>query len=356
MIKVLVVEDSAVIRDFLCQLLTSDPDISVVGEAANGEEALFLIKRKRPDVVTMDIHMPKMNGIEATRKIMEISPVPIVIVSGSTVREDVEMTFHAMEAGALTIAERPEGIHHPDHTKSAAEFIQTVKLMSEVKVIRRFPKKPVSASREHAAQKVRRSPAEIEVVAFGASTGGPLVLQTILSQLPRDLSASLLIVQHIADGFMEGFVSWLNHTAGFPTKIAADGERLLPGCAYVAPNGFHMGITTHGTIYLDQNEGTNGICPSIAHLFRSIASVMGEHAIGVLLTGMGADGASELKLMKDSGSVTIAQDKESSAIFGMPGTAIRLGAAHYILSPGEIAEALVRIINHSREVKKYGGE
>src|SRR5450759_2070469 len=198
MIKVLVVEDSPVVREFLVYILGSDPGIRVVGTANNGEEALEAVKRYRPDVITMDIHMPKMDGLEATRRIMEIDPTPIVIVSGSTDSHENTKTFRAMEAGALAVLARPAGIGHPDHETTARELVQTVKLMSEVKVVRRWPqtrREPVSPA---AAKAPRGEAAKVKVIAMGASTGGPSVLQTILAMLPKDFPLPVLIVQHLS--------------------------------------------------------------------------------------------------------------------------------------------------------------
>jgi two-component system chemotaxis response regulator CheB len=341
MIRVLVVEDSPVVREFLTYILGSDPDIEVAGTAHNGEEAIEAVERIKPDVVTMDIHMPKMDGFDATRRIMESNPRPIVVVSGSSTREEVAITFHALEAGALAVVPRPKGIGHPDHEVTAKELIQTVKLMSEVKVVRQWPRSKAGRAVPSAPQvRTRKAPAEVRVVAIGASTGGPVVLQTILSMLHKDFPVPVLIVQHIAPGFTEGFVEWLAQSSGFPVHIAVQGETMLPGHAYVAPDGFQMGVRSEGRIALSTDEPENGLRPSASYLFRSVAQVYGPHAVGVLLTGMGKDGAGELKLLKERDALTIVQDQESCIVYGMPGEAMKLGAATYVLPPEKIAEAL----------------
>jgi two-component system chemotaxis response regulator CheB len=341
MIRVLVVEDSPVVREFLIYVLGSEPDIEVAGTAHDGEEALKAVDRIKPDVVTMDIHMPKLNGFDATRRIMETRPTPIVIVSGSSTAEEVATTFHALEAGALAIVPRPKGIGHPEHEVTARELVRTVKLMSEVKVVRRWPRsKAGSAAASAPRVRTSKAPAEIRVVAVGASTGGPIVLQTILSRLQKDFPAPVLIVQHMAPGFAEGFVEWLAETTKFPAHIAGPGALMLPGHAYVAPDGLHMGVQSGGWITLSKDAPENGLRPSVSYLFRSVAQVYGPHAAGVLLTGMGRDGADELKLLKDRSAVTIAQDKESCIVHGMPGEAMKLDAAIYVLPPEKIAEAL----------------
>lgn len=346
MIRVLVVEDSPVIREFLVRLLSADPQISVIGTANNGEEALQAVTNWRPDVITMDIHMPRMNGIEATRQIMETYPTPIVIVSGSQDPKEVETTFHAMEAGALAILERPMGQGHPHHLATVRELVQTVKLMSEVKVVRRWRHTPrlTLACPIAPEMNLRKATENIRLVAVGGSTGGPPVIQTILSDLSKDFPVPILIVQHMAAGFIPGFVEWLAQQSDLSIHIATHGEQTLPGHVYIAPNGFQMKVDRGGRILLSKDEPENGHYPSVSYLFRSVVSVYGRNSVGVLLTGMGKDGAEELKLMKNEGAVTIAQDRESSVVYGMPGEAVRLGAATYVLSPERIAAALTSLV------------
>jgi two-component system chemotaxis response regulator CheB len=341
MIKVLIVEDSPVVQEFLTYIFASDPEIQVVGVANNGAEALSVIEQKRPDVITMDIHMPVMDGYEATRQIMMLYPTPIVIVSGSTAVTEVSSSFRAIEAGALAVVPRPPGLDHEQFESASRELLQTVKLMSEVRVVKRVP--DAVKKMEPAPIPVPRTPkagTEIQVAAIGASTGGPAVLLQILSLLPKNLSFPILIVQHIALGFTKGFIEWLNGASHFPVCVALHGEIFLSGQAYVAPDGCHMGVESGQRIVLSDHAPENGLRPSVAYLFRTAAQVYGIHALGVLLTGMGKDGAEELKAMKETGAITIAQDAESSIVHGMPGEAIKLGAATYILPPVKIASLL----------------
>jgi two-component system chemotaxis response regulator CheB len=342
MIKVLIVEDSPVVLELLMFILSSDPAIQVIGTASDGEEAVRAVREKRPDVVTMDIIMPKMDGFEATRIIMETTPTPIVIVSASGDSKEVEKTFRAIEAGALAAISKPMGVTHPKYTQLSKELITTVKLMSEVKVIKMRPRerKGLVITGELPAGMIPPVTLDLKVVAIGASTGGPLAIEAILSGLPKDFPAPLLIVQHIAAGFVQGFADWLATSSGFPAKVAAHDELPLPGRAYIAQEDFHMGIGTEGRIVLSKKEPENGLRPSVSYLFRSLGEVFGKNAVGVLLTGMGKDGASELKLMKGKGAVTIAQDKESSIVYGMPGEAVALNAASFVLPPAKIAEFL----------------
>jgi two-component system chemotaxis response regulator CheB len=346
-INVLIVEDSLVTRQYLKHILESDGSIRVIAMAEDGKEAIRLVGEHMPDVVTMDINMPGMDGFDATRQIMETYPLPIVIVSASYNRKDVEKSFRAIEAGAVSLVEKPFGKGHPDHEIMAKNLIQTVKLMSEVKVIKRWPKKlyPLKGAKVLTSFSHESVNHKIKLVTIGVSTGGPPVLKGILKGLKKGFPTPILIVQHIAGGFLKGLVEWLNETTVHPIHIAADGERILPGHVYFAPDEFQMGIDTGRRITLSKAPPENGIRPSVSYLFRSASNAFGRNMIGVILTGMGRDGANELKLMKDLGAITIAQDKDSSAIFGMPGEAIKLKAASYVLPANCISNALESIFH-----------
>ncbi len=348
MIKIVIAEDSPVVREYLKYILDSDPDLQVIGMVNDGHKAVEMVTRTKPDVVIMDIKMPIMNGFQATRRIMETAPVPIVLVSAIYDTQEATTTFRAIEAGALTVMEKPAGIADPNHEQSTRELIQTVKLMSEVKVVTRKPqfqrKKAVPAA--PAQMEILHTSTDIKLVAIGGSTGGTLVLQTILLRLQKDFSAPIVIVQHIAAGFIEGLVEWLGQTTGFPVKVGAHSEILLPGHAYLAPDAFHMEVSQRNRISLSKAEKEKGLRPSVSFLFRSVANAFGKNAVGILLTGMGDDGTKELKLMKEKGALTIAQDEKTSLIFGMPARAIELGAAQYVLPPDKIAEALIRVVNN----------
>lgn len=340
MITVLIVDDSAVARQYIRHILESDPEVRVIGTANDGEGAVEFLKEHTPDVVTMDINMPGMNGHEATRIIMETNPVPIVIVSASYDRSDVEQSFRAMEAGAVAILEKPAGPGHPDFGSTSRELLKTVKLMSEVRVVRRWRKGRLKETRPEAATALKCP----RLVVIGASTGGPPVIQTILSGLSPGFKAPVMIVQHIAKGFIGGMAEWLSNETALPIGIAEEGEALKSGRIYFAPDGYHMGIVNGGKVALSKAPPENGIRPSVAHLFRSAIAAYGADAVGILLTGMGKDGASELKQMRDCGALTIAQDKESSVVYGMPGEAVRLDGATLVLPPERIAARLASLI------------
>ena len=346
MIRVLIVEDSPVVRQFLEHVLCSDPTIEVIGTARDGEEAIALVEKKRPHVITMDVNMPKMDGFEATRRIMESFPTPIVIVSSSWDTREVETTFRAMEAGAVAVLAKPHGGGLAESEPEARELIRTVKLMSEVKVVKRWPQRTKTAvSTPIPKTVIERAREGIEIVAIGASTGGPLSIKTILSALPASFAVPVLIVQHIALGFAAGFAAWLAGSSRLKVRLAAAGEPITAGHAYVAPDGLHLGVQDSRRIELSRNAPENGVRPSVSYLFRSIAKIFGRKAAGILLSGMGVDGAAELKLLKEAGAVTFAQDEASCVVYGMPGEAVKLGAAPYVLPPEKIAAALAALVN-----------
>ena len=340
-IKVLVADDSQVTRMLLVQLLNSDPCIQVIGAVNDGQAALdFLADRTSPpDVVVMDIHMPHLDGFEATRRIMETHPLPIVICTATASPRDLEITFRTMEAGAVACVSKPVALGD-DFEQRLHHLLQTVRLMSEVKVVRRWNRVRGTAAAPSAHDAAHRGTA-IKLIGIGASTGGPPVLQTILSGLPKDFPVPLLIVQHIAPGFLPGMVEWLSQTTGLRVHIAAHGATPLPGHAYVAPDDFHLAADPRGHLVLAREAAEGGLRPAVSYLFRSLANAYGASAAGVLLTGMGKDGAAELKDMRDQGAYTVAQDRDSSIVHGMPGAAIELGAAAHVLPADKIAGALV---------------
>ena len=297
----------------------------------------------------MDIHMPKMNGYEATRRIMAECPVPIIVVTSSWNSDLVRNSFRAIEAGALMALEKPPGPGHPRSAKLVAKLVRTLKAMCEVRVVTRLShlKKQENGAGALPAAKTPVLLKKVDLVVMGASTGGPPVLKYILSRLGRDFPAPILVVQHISEGFLEGMVDWLNKECGLSIRIASDGEIVKKGVVYFAPDGCHMGLTMAGSIALRRGPVENGVRPSISYLFRSLANACGPGTVGVLLTGMGKDGALELAGMKKKGAVTIAQDEESCVVYGMPAEAVKQNGASYVLSPKGITAFLNSINNQS---------
>ena len=350
LVSVLVVDDSRVAQMLLVHILESDPKILVAGAVDSGLAAIEFVNVCRPDVVLMDIHMPEMDGFETARRIMETHPVPIVVCSAITNPAEVATTFHVMEAGALACVEKPAGPEHPEYQQMAATIRQTVRLMSEVKVVRRWARTAAAAGGRMPRRLVAaRGPMKVGVVGIGASTGGPQVLQDLLTALPKPFAVPILIVQHIARGFLPGLVEWLGHTTGFHVHIAENGVIPIAGHVYLAPDDLHMGVRPSGRIFLTGEEPIDSLRPAVSYLFRTLAEGFGPAAMGVLLTGMGKDGAKELKLMKDCGAVTVAQDRESSVVHGMPGEAIRLGGATHIWPADRIAEGIAAVVDRGSD-------
>lgn len=338
--RVVVAEDSSTARELVVEVLSRDPGLSVVGEARDGREALALVGRLRPDVVVMDIHMPGLDGFEATRRIMTDCPTPIVIVTESGDAADVKLSLDALRAGALVLLPKPARPLTPGFDALCARFVETVKSMSKVKVVRRWPERAARA--ELIGDGSARG--GVEVVAIAASTGGPAALGQVLSRLPADLPAPILVVQHIAEGFVPGLASWLNALSPLPVKVAEPGEPVEPGRVYLAPDGAHLGLNGRLSIRLSNEPPLGGFRPSGSFLFESVARASGRAALGVILTGMGRDGVEGLRVLRESGGRVIAQDEASSVVYGMPGAAVEEGLADHVLPleaiPGRIVGLL----------------
>ncbi|MBS1954080.1 MAG: chemotaxis-specific protein-glutamate methyltransferase CheB [Cyanobacteria bacterium SZAS-4] len=336
MIKVLIVEDSLVAQQLLTHILNGEPGIQVIGTAATGAEAIKFVNKTKPDIITMDFYLPDANGLQVARQIMETKPVPIIIVSATWTADQYSEAFSLMDAGAVGTMKRPPGPGHSEHESLSQELVQLVKSMSEIKVVRR------SAKFKAKQFEVAQIPFMVQrIVAIGASTGGPPVLDTILSQLPADFPYPIVIVQHIAEGFLDGLVNWLQPKCKLKIHIAENNLPIEVGHVYIAADHHHLAVTPQERLQLSDAEPENGIRPSVCFLFRSVAKVYGSRAIGILLTGMGKDGAAGLHLMREQGAITIAQDQDTSAVFGMPNEAIKLGAAQFILPPEKIAQSLL---------------
>jgi two-component system chemotaxis response regulator CheB len=353
-IKVLIVDDSPTARQLLKFIIESDAKMEVIGFAEDGKQAIEMLKSTNPDVVTMDIIMPKLDGFEATREIMSVSPIPIIIISSIYSRGDVQKSFKAMEAGALAILEKPKGINDPAFKDNKKVILETIRIMAEIKPVTR--RKNLVKQSEPKVQELKPTTAlpsaklpqvqsrKILAVAIGTSLGGPQTLATLLADLPPTFPAPIFIVQHIAPGFIVGFAEWLRNCTKLKVKIGEHKEIAIAGTVYLAPDKFHMEVNKECRIILNDDPSDNGLKPSIGKLFKSVGESFGSLAVGIILTGMGRDGVDELLYMKQKGSETIAQDKDSSIIFGMPGEAIKVGAANHVVSLDQLASFLNRLV------------
>ena len=328
-------------RDLLQNILESDPEIEVVGYARDGEEALHWLRNHTADVITMDILMPGMNGLDVTRRVMETRPTPIIIISSAYQPKNAEQGFQAMEVGALAILEKPRRSSDETYRVQVKQILNTIKTVAEVKLVKRWQIK----KREIPVSEPEEAIEGVEVVAIGASLGGPVAIAKILSALPATFPVPIFVVQHIAPGFTAGFSSWLQSQSALSITLAMEGERPRPGQCYIAPDACHMEITKNRIIQLSRHA-TDFLQPSVGRLFQSVAQAYGPHAIGVILTGMGSDGAQELKLMRQQGAYTIAQDEKSSVMFGMPREAIKLGGVARVLPLEAIPQALINLLRH----------
>lgn len=339
-VRVLVAEDSPTARALLVAILASDPGLSVVGEAKDGMHAVALAAQLQPDVITMDIEMPVMSGLEAIREIMAATPTPIVVVSSAADRRESALSLDATEAGALGLANKPVSPRSPQFEDQCEQLVATVKAMAGVKVVRRWSRGLSRDTPESQLAVPARVATPARLVAVAASTGGPAALHEMLRRLPSDFAAPIVVVQHIADGFTGAFASWLDGGCRLRVKMAAHGERLLGGTVYVAPEGVHCGVSRDGRVALDDGPPIGRFRPSATHLYRSAAAAYGAGLAAVILTGMGDDGVAGLRQVHAAGGCVLAQSEQTCVVFGMPREAIRAGVATASLSPAAIADRL----------------
>jgi len=341
--RVIIADDSLVAREMLAQILSSDPDIEVVGQARDGAEAVELVERLRPDLVTMDIHMPRMDGMQATERIMAYTPTPILVVSTSVHGEGMGRAFDALDAGALEVIKKPEPRDWAELDRIGREVIRKVKLLARVRVITHVRGRRTERAASNGRSEAFQAAGPRGIVAIGSSTGGPSALLNVIGRLRADFPVPVLVAQHIADGFIPGLVGWLDAGSKIRVVEAKAGDRIEPACAYFAPTGANLAIDGGTLRFVEPTRGQLYI-PSADVLFESVAVSYGNRAVGVLLTGMGADGASGLKRMRDAGAATIAQDEATSTVFGMPKAAIELGAVDSVLPVNAIAEHVESLV------------
>jgi two-component system chemotaxis response regulator CheB len=373
---VVVVDDSPVQRRFLRVAVEAGRDATVVGEARNGKEAVALVERLRPAVVLMDLDLPVMSGIEAIERIMASTPTPILVCSGFVEGAARGNALEALAAGAVDVMAKPG----PDDATSLDDYAEVLRkrlrVASRVRVIThprgrlragggdepRRPltgtptRRPIALDAELPVQSgPSRSGSEVSVIAIGASTGGPQALLTLLGALPADLTQAVLVVQHMAEGFIPGLAQWLDGLVPLPVVVGGSGRRLQPGTVTIAPSGGNL---------LVQDDRLRVVCvppdpgqfhvPGIDATFSSVATALGPASCGVLLTGMGRDGAAGLRLMRDRGSVTLGQDEASCAVYGMPAAAAALGAVEHQLPLDEMAAAVLAVVGRTPTVVPTG--
>jgi len=340
-IRVLVAEDSATARRLLVAVLAAEPDFAVVGEATDGAQAVAMTRELRPDVITMDVQMPRLDGFEATQAILREAPTPIVIVSSLDV-QSVAFSMNALKAGALAVLPKPAGPQAPDFEQTRRYLVAMVRAMSKVSLVRRAPghAAPLPSAPRPAGRRERHP---VELIAVAASTGGPGALLELLGALPAELPVPVLAVQHIAIGFAAGLARWLDDSVRLRVKVAEAGEPLVAGTAYLAPDDRHLGVDG-ARIALSDAPPVGGLRPSATALFESVAASFGDRAAGVILTGMGRDGVDGLRRLHDAGGPVLAQDRATSQVYGMPAAAVDAGAVDEVLPLAAIAPRLRALV------------
>lgn len=333
----MIVEDSSTVRQLLEHVIGADPRLQVGASVATAEQALEQLDRVRPDVISMDVRLPGIDGLEATRRIMAARPTPIVIVSGSDADDELRLSMRALRAGALSVVAKPRGVTHADYEAVARHLCTQLAIMSQVAVVRQRLPRP---SRDGGGAPPAAAGA-VELIGVVASTGGPNALAQLLAGLGGDCAASILVVQHMSPGFMAGFAAWLGEVAPLPVRLAAHGERPAPGTVYVAGADRHL---TWRRARLDLEDGApvSGQKPSGTVLLASLADCQ-QPCAGVVLTGMGDDGAAGLLAMRQAGHQTFAEDESSAVVFGMPARAVDLGAARQVLPLPQLTARLLEL-------------
>jgi len=347
--RVVVVDDSALVRSLLAEIVNRQPDMECIGAAADPFAAREMIRNLNPDVITLDVEMPRMDGIDFLSKLMRLRPMPVLMVSTLTER-GAEVTMRALELGAIDFVAKPK-IGVADGLKQLAEEItEKIRIASKAHV-KRAPAPPPAPAPGMAAVAAKAPPAPSplgrlsteKIIFIGASTGGTEATKEVLMNLPADAPA-VVITQHMPPGFTRSYAARLDTLCKIRVKEATDGERILPGHAYIAPGGLHLSVERSGANYVARvrdGEPVNRHKPSVEVLFESAARVVGQNAFGIMLTGMGGDGAAAMKAMRDAGSYNYAQNESTCVVFGMPREAILHGAAHEVLPLHDIAPHLM---------------
>ncbi len=350
-IKVLLVEDSPLAVTILKRIIAGAADMEVVGTARTGIDALELIGKVKPDVICTDLMMPKMNGLELTQAIMERNPKPILVISAAVQDEDKNNVFALLDAGAVDVFPKPRNGQVEEYEGLTDKLLTKIRVLSGVKVFTKRNKGATLTVKGDKAIVKPPTPAitgplpkSFKVVAISASTGGPQAFQQILAELPPDFPLPILCVQHISTGFLKGFVEWLRGSCSLPIVVAKTGETPQRGTIYFPPERNHLQLDAQGRFYCVEGPLVDGHCPSATVLFQSVAKNYGASALGILLSGMGKDGAAGLLSLKQKGAYTIAQDEETSVVYGMPQEAVKLGAVKLVLPLPDIGPKLLEIM------------
>ena len=359
--RVIVVDDSALVRSLLAEIINRQPDMECIGTANDPLVAREMIREKNPDVITLDVEMPKMDGIDFLGRIMRLRPMPVLMISTLTER-GAEVTMRALELGAVDFVAKPRVGVANGLNQLSTEIVEKIRIAASAHVHRMV--KPAASAAESATTGAPKPPVSSatllgklsteKLIAIGASTGGTEAIKEVLIQMPADAPA-IVITQHMPPGFTTSFAARLNSLCQITVKEATHGERLLPGHAYIAPGGKQFSISRSGANYVavvdEQAPPVNRHKPSVEVLFKSVAQFAGRNAFGVMLTGMGSYGATAMREMKDAGSYNYVQDEASCIVFGMPREAIAHGAADEVLPLTQIAPALLAKLRASPDVR-----
>jgi two-component system chemotaxis response regulator CheB len=343
----MIVEDSRPVREMLEHIIGNDPRLEVAESVSTAEEALRKLHQVSPDVISMDIRLPGMNGFEATQRIMAEKPTPIVVVSASVESDELKISMNALRAGALTVMEKPLSFSHQDYAAVAERLCTQLVIMSEVRVIKQRMRRTLGlrqirpALDSHAA--IPPIIGSFQMLGFVASTGGPNALVKVLGGLQGNLTVPVLLVQHITPSFLKGFVSWLGGVSPLPVHEAVDGQTPKPGHLYVAPAERHL-VVRRGCLRLDTGPPVCVQRPSGTVLFQSMAESFGSKCLGVLLTGMGEDGAAGLRSIREASGYTIAEAESTAVVYGMPAAAVSMGAVCESLPLDEIAPRVMQLL------------
>lgn len=365
-VRVLVVDDSAFMRKVIGDILSEDPAIEVVGRAKNGREAVKLFADLRPDVITLDVEMPGMNGIEVLKHIMSSRPTPVIMVSGLT-KTGADITMQALDAGAVDFVTKPSGTISLDMSKVSAELKSKVQAASRASINRSSPAQTVGhassswSPQPHTAQLAshvaqvqtqrvdvkREPPKRTELVVIGASTGGPVALQEVITHLPKDFPVPIVLVQHMPPGFTSSFAARLDERSALKVVEGTEGLTIQKGMVVVAPGGYHLLVEKKGSVnvcHLTETPPVRSVRPAADVLFKSVATNVGGAVVAVVLTGMGKDGLDGVRMLREKGAYIIIESKETCVIYGMPGAIAEAGLADEILPLQQIAQGLVRTV------------